>query len=112
MGMVAFTFQDQDEIGIEPEEIEIMLRTNDQVAKTAYSRRLLNQDHVWANHSTHEVDLILSLSGLKPGNASVLDFGCGTGRHALELALKGFDVAAVDYLDKLVDRAREKAAEP
>lgn len=39
----------------------------------------------------------------------MLDFGCGTGRHALELAALGFDVFGVDYLDSLVRRARENA---
>ena len=41
----AFTFHDQEEIDLAPEEIENMLRSSDQVAKLAYSRMLLNAGH-------------------------------------------------------------------
>jgi 2-polyprenyl-3-methyl-5-hydroxy-6-metoxy-1,4-benzoquinol methylase len=105
----AFTFHDQKEIDLAPEEIEIMLKSSDQVAKRAYSRMLLNKDHLWAQYSKPEAQFIASLDGVKP-EASILDFGCGTGRHALELAELGFDVTGIDYLDSLIDRAREEAA--
>lgn len=105
----AFTFHDQEEIELAPEEIETMLKSSDQVAKVAYSRMLLNEDHRWAQHSKSEAHFIASLCSLKPDGASILDFGCGTGRHALELAAMGFDVSGIDYLDSLVQRAREHA---
>lgn len=107
----AFTFHDQEEIGLAPEEIEAMLRSSDQVAKTAYSRMLLNEDHRWAQHGKSEAAYIAKLFGQNPIHASVLDLGCGTGRHALELARLGFDVYAVDYLENLIDRAKQTAAE-
>lgn len=105
----AFTFQNQREIDLAPEEIETMLRTSDQVAKIAYSRMLLNTDHLWARFSEPEARFIASLDGLV-GGASILDFGCGTGRHSLELAAMGYRVKGVDYLDGLVERAHELAA--
>jgi 2-polyprenyl-3-methyl-5-hydroxy-6-metoxy-1,4-benzoquinol methylase len=40
----------------------------------------------------------------------VLDIGCGTGRHAIELAGRGYDVTGIDLSDSLLKRAREKAA--
>jgi 2-polyprenyl-3-methyl-5-hydroxy-6-metoxy-1,4-benzoquinol methylase/GNAT superfamily N-acetyltransferase len=105
----AFTFQDQEQIGLSAEEIEIMLRSSDHVTKTAYSRMLLNRDHGWAQFGAQEAHFIASLPGMESRPASVLDVGCGTGRHATELAALGFDVTGIDYLDNLIQRARENA---
>jgi len=106
----AFTFQDQEKIGLTPEEIETMLKSSDSVTKRAYSRMLLNQDHRWARFAEPEARFIASLPASQPGTTFVLDLGCGTGRHALELCATGFDVIGIDYLDDLVQRARTNAA--
>ncbi len=42
--------------------------------------------------------------------ARILDIGCGTGRHTIELTRRGYDVLGVDLSDSLLTRAREKAA--
>lgn len=56
-----------------------------------------------------EVTKILRLLEAREGEA-VLDLACGPGRHALELARRGFGVTAVDrtatYLDEAERRAR------
>ncbi len=39
----------------------------------------------------------------------ILDIGCGTGRHAIELEKRGYDVTGIDLSDSLLDRARQKA---
>ena len=59
--------------------------------------------------TTDEVDGVLELAGLEPG-ARVLDVGCGPGRHALELARRGFRVHGVDISAGFVDLARAAAA--
>jgi len=41
----------------------------------------------------------------------ILDLGCGTGRHSLELAKRGYTVLGVDLSDSQLSRAREKAKE-
>lgn len=41
----------------------------------------------------------------------ILDVGCGTGRHAIELASRGYRVTGIDLSEAQVQRAREKAAE-
>ena len=46
---------------------------------------------------------------LEPGRA--LDVGCGSGRDAVHLAAHGWRVTAVDFADKALARARERAAE-
>jgi ubiquinone/menaquinone biosynthesis C-methylase UbiE len=39
----------------------------------------------------------------------ILDIGCGTGRHAIELTRRGYHVIGVDLSDSQLQRAREKA---
>jgi 2-polyprenyl-3-methyl-5-hydroxy-6-metoxy-1,4-benzoquinol methylase len=41
----------------------------------------------------------------------ILDIGCGTGRHAIELARRGYTVTGIDLSESLLKRAREKASE-
>jgi 2-polyprenyl-3-methyl-5-hydroxy-6-metoxy-1,4-benzoquinol methylase len=41
----------------------------------------------------------------------ILDVGCGTGRHAIELTKRGYTVTGIDLSETLLIRAREKAAE-
>lgn len=39
----------------------------------------------------------------------VLDIGCGTGRHSIELAKRGYNVTGIDLSESQIERAREKA---
>ena len=48
-------------------------------------------------------------AGLNP--CSVLDAGCGTGRVAIELSRRGWDVVGVDLDPSMLERARSKAPE-
>ena len=41
----------------------------------------------------------------------ILDIGCGTGRHAIELTKRGYKVVGIDLSESQLKRAREKAAE-
>ncbi|HPY36211.1 MAG TPA: class I SAM-dependent methyltransferase [Clostridia bacterium] len=41
---------------------------------------------------------------------TILDVGCGTGRHSLELAKRGYTVTGVDLSQAQLKKAREKAA--
>jgi SAM-dependent methyltransferase len=40
---------------------------------------------------------------------SILDLGCGTGRHSIELAKRGYRMTGVDLSESQLQRAREKA---
>jgi SAM-dependent methyltransferase len=42
--------------------------------------------------------------------ARILDIGCGTGRHSIELARRGYNVVGIDLSESQLKRAREKAA--
>lgn len=41
----------------------------------------------------------------------ILDVGCGTGRHAIELKKRGYNVTGIDLSESQLERAREKATE-
>ncbi len=44
-------------------------------------------------------------------NIRILDIGCGTGRHSIELAKRGYEVVGIDLSESLLKRAKEKALE-
>jgi len=56
-----------------------------------------------------EVDFLMRELGVSPG-ASILDVGCGTGRHAVELARRGFVVTGVDVSPGMLEEARKSAS--
>lgn len=57
-----------------------------------------------------EVDFLeKELDGDK--SRSILDIGCGTGRHAIELARRGYSVTGIDLSSAQLQRARQKAKE-
>jgi ubiquinone/menaquinone biosynthesis C-methylase UbiE len=59
-------------------------------------------------NTSSEVDALIALLELAPG-ASLLDFCCGTGRHSLEFARRGFALTGVDRTVAYLNRARAQA---
>lgn len=55
-----------------------------------------------------EVDFMEDVFQLRPGS-SVLDIGCGTGRHSVELARRGYQVTGIDFSVGMLAVARQKA---
>lgn len=43
-------------------------------------------------------------------NTRILDIGCGTGRHSIELAKRGYKVTGIDLSESQLTRAKEKAS--
>src|SRR5512135_1256616 len=60
--------------------------------------------------SSHEVDQMERLLDLRPP-LRVLDLGCGKGRHALELARRGYQVTAIDVATVYLQQAQRRALE-
>lgn len=59
--------------------------------------------------TTGEVDFIESEIHLDK-SAKILDIGCGTGRHAIELTRRGYKVKGIDLSDNQLEKARGKAS--
>ena len=67
-------------------------------------------DNVFTKNTIAEADFIIEELKL-PQGCFILDVGCGTGRHAVELARRGFRVTGVDISKGMLDQARAAAAE-
>jgi SAM-dependent methyltransferase len=75
---------------------------------------LFNDDYLRAcekltdEQIAHEVDFVEDSLGIEKGGA-VLDLACGTGRHAIELARRGYEVVGFDLSLAMLARAGEDA---
>jgi cyclopropane fatty-acyl-phospholipid synthase-like methyltransferase len=67
------------------------------------------EDHDFTKNTTAEVDFLVKELGISPGQ-SVLDVGCGTGRHSIELARRGYLMTGVDVSAGMLEEARKHAA--
>ena len=65
-------------------------------------------DYGYTKNTVAEVEFLIEELCISPG-ASILDVGCGTGRHSIELARRGYAVAGIDLSTGMLGRAREKA---
>lgn len=71
-----------------------------------YAERYDNEP--FTQGTTGEVDFIEKEMHFNK-KIKILDIGCGTGRHAIELAKRGYAVTGVDLSEAQITRAREKA---
>lgn len=105
----AFTFQDQETIALQPEEIQKFLETSDGIVKRAYARmQLQSKEQKWMQHTEAEIDYILKNIDVI-SNSRAYDLGCGLGRHSIELAKRGFDVTGIDYIESHIIQAKKQA---
>jgi len=65
-------------------------------------------ENVFTEDTISEVDFLVEELELKDGE-SILDVGCGTGRHAIELAKRGYTVTGLDLSAEMLARAAAKA---
>src|SRR4030042_3997839 len=66
------------------------------------------EDNVFTKNTVREVDFLLEEVSLEPGG-SILDVGCGTGRHSVELAKRGYAVTGIDLSSEMLARAADAA---
>jgi len=65
-------------------------------------------DNAFTENTISEVDFLLEELQVKPGS-SVLDVGCGTGRHSIEMAKRGYTVTGLDLSAEMLAIAAAKA---
>lgn len=102
---LAFTFQSQD-YQMTQEEYNELFENSEKIVNDAYNRMNFTKQP-WNRHQTQEASFILER--LKTRNIkTVMDFGCGNGRHTLEFASKGYHCIGIDYSKKKISEARKK----
>ena len=67
-------------------------------------------ENIFTKNTVAEVDFLLKELSLRPGDC-ILDVGCGTGRHSIELARRGYTVTGLDLSAEMLARAAEGAKE-
>jgi SAM-dependent methyltransferase len=65
-------------------------------------------DNVFTKNTIREVDFLLEELALHPGS-SILDVGCGTGRHSIELAKRGYAVTGLDLSAEMLAQTAQSA---
>jgi SAM-dependent methyltransferase len=68
----------------------------------------LYDDEPFTQATEAEVAFLIEEFAL-PKGASILDLGCGTGRHSVALAQQGFAVTGVDLSEHMLEKARMRA---
>jgi SAM-dependent methyltransferase len=66
------------------------------------------EENCFTKNTKAEADFIIEVLGLSPG-MTLLDVGCGTGRHSIELARRGLKVTGIDISRGMLDVARRNA---
>jgi cyclopropane fatty-acyl-phospholipid synthase-like methyltransferase len=65
-------------------------------------------DEVFTKNTIKEVDFLVEELQL-PVGSSIIDIGCGTGRHSIELAKRGFNVTGIDISVGMLKEAEKTA---
>lgn len=66
------------------------------------------EDNEFTKNTKNEVDFLLEELSLKEG-AAILDVGCGTGRHSIELAKRSFTITGIDLSSGMLAQAKTAA---
>jgi len=66
-------------------------------------------ENVFTKNTMREVDFLLEELKL-PSGAAILDVGCGTGRHSIELAKRGYALTGVDFSEGMLAVAARSAS--
>lgn len=102
---IAFTFNCQEQISLSKNEIQEMIESSQDVVKLAYSRMNITKKQMWMQHTNQEVSYIIEDSKICQGG-TVIDFGCGSGRHSIAFKELGYNVIAVDYVEQNIENLK------
>jgi cyclopropane fatty-acyl-phospholipid synthase-like methyltransferase len=67
-------------------------------------------ENVFTRNTQEEIEFLIAELGIGPG-ARILDVGCGTGRHAVELARRGYLMTGIDISEGMLREAARAAEE-
>ena len=90
----AFVFCDQRP-DITTERIEALLTFSESITRDAYSKMDMDK-HAWALKPNKEVSFVIEKTHYPQ---SLLDIGCGHGRHSLQFASHGIETCGIDNID-------------
>ena len=102
---IAFTFNSQEQISLSKKEIQEMIESSQDVVKLAYSRMNITKEQMWMQHTNQEVNYIIEDSQICKGG-TVIDFGCGSGRHSIAFKKLGYNVIAIDYVEQNIENLK------
>ena len=101
---LAFTFQGQPIKTFKRKELNYIFKHSENSLKDAYSRMDM-QNQGWTKGTFLECDFIESFFFDK--SKPIIDFGCGTGRHLLELERRGFsNLTGIDFSEKNIQKCK------
>ena len=102
---IAFTFRDQEYDEDFIDELKRIVTYSEDILKEAYGRMDM-ESHSWAMHAAEEIDSIETIIGSLCGQ-TVLDAGCGYGRHSLEIAKRHSTshVVGIDFSESNISKA-------
>ena len=104
----AFTLNAQPQIKLSIEEVTQMIDVSDQITQEAYSRMPMDAySQKWMKNTPEEAQLVIKYCHLNEGN-TVLDLGCGHGRHSIALSKENIKVTSVDYIKEFIENAKNK----
>ena len=72
------------------------------------ARALVYSKNGFTKNTVAEVDFLIEELHIPPGG-TVFDVGCGTGRHSIELARRGYAVTGLDLSSEMLARAATAA---
>jgi SAM-dependent methyltransferase len=62
------------------------------------------------DYAAEAADALRRIHGQSPQARRILELGCGTGLHAIELARRGCDVTGIDISEPMLESARQRLA--
>ncbi len=102
---LAFTFQGQPIKDFQRKELTYIFKHSENCLKDAYSRMDM-QNQGWTKGTIKECDFIEAFFYDK--SKAIIDFGCGTGRHLLELKKRGFsDLTGIDFSENNIQKCKK-----
>lgn len=89
--------------------------TNQEMNQTDWWQKIFDQKYLdtylsdlTPERTLREVDFVVRAANLQPSDR-ILDLACGHGRHSIELAKRGFNVAGLDYSEPFIEKAKTDA---